>query len=214
MQPRRSHSLPALVIGLAALSLGPASVVGDEAGPGTAEPQAPDVLELVQIAGSEAKGSITLEAVLRPTVDAEVELEVLSPVGLHFASSRRSARYQLRRGGVTHRERLEVDLSGVTPIVVRVRAHLLNDAGERWMNVDREMTFKERSVDLEQVRVPVVRTAVDGSRIVEYMDPQEAKRHSGMPTSIPVEELPQTVLPPGARSLQDDDPPSAPVIQE
>ena len=145
MKARRSHPVSVFLLGLAVLSLGSVAV----AGPETVEPRASDALELVRIAGSEAEGSVTLEAVLRPTVDAQVELEVLSPVNLRFATSRRSARYQLKRGGATHRERLEVELSGVGPTLVRVRAHFLNEAGERWMNVDREMRFRERAVDFD-----------------------------------------------------------------
>lgn len=212
MKARRPHPVSVFLLGLAALSLGSVAVAGG--GPETVEPRASDALELVRIAGSEAEGSVTLEAVLRPTVDAQVELEVLSPVNLRFATSRRSARYQLKRGGATHRERLEVELSGVGPTLVRVRAHFLNEAGERWMNVDREMRFRERAVDFDQVRVPVVRIAPDGSRTVEYMERGEAKRQSGAPTGSPAGEPPQADPPRSTGSLGASDPPPAPIIQE
>ena len=214
MSPRRFLLFFAPLVTLGALSLAATASAGEGASSETIEPRASDVLELVRIAGSEAEGSVTLEAVLSPTVDSEVELEVLSPVGLRFATRRASARYRLQRGGATHRERLEVELSGAQPTLVRVRVHFLNEDGKRWMNVDRELRFRERVVDFDQVRVPVVRTAPDGSQTVEYLKRSEAKRRGGTTTVAPAAEPPKPDLPGGTGSRDEPDPPPAPVIQE
>ena len=133
-------------------------------------PRAPDILELVQVGGSEAEGSVTLEAIIHPVVDGEVELEVLSPTTLRFASRARSQRFQLQRGGPIQREHIQLELSGQEPTTVRVRARLLDADGQPWLIVDRELRFNQPSPDVSRLRVPIVRTSPDGSRRVEYME--------------------------------------------
>lgn len=161
---------------VAALSFGRASMADGEPAPGVGEPLPPNILELIRLSGGEAAGSVALEAVVRPVIDGEVELEVLSPAGLRFASRARSRRFTLQRGGDVHRERLQVDLPALQPTVVRVRATLLKADGQPWLSLERELRFNQPSPDPARQRVPIVRTAPDGSRTVEYMEHGEAER--------------------------------------
>lgn len=203
-----------LLICVTALFAARAFSANDESTPDTVEPRPPNILELVQIAGTAGDQVVTVDAIVRPVVDGEVELEILSPAGLRFEGRDRSPRYRVQRGGPVHRERLLVKTSPSRPTVVRIRANLSNEDGEVWLSVDRELRFNERAPDPARVRVPVVRTAPDGSRTVEYMERREAERRGFRPEG---ERKPNTDQPdrqsPAASSL-DDDAPAAPVIQE
>jgi hypothetical protein len=187
---------------------------GDEPTPDTVEPRPPNILEIVQVAGTAGDTIVTVDAIVRPVVDGEVELEVLSPAGLRFAGRDRSPRYRIQRGGPVHRERLLVKTSPLHPTVVRIRANLSNEDGEVWLSVDRELRFNERAPDPSRARVPVVRTAPDGSRTVEYMERREAERRGFQPEG---KQKPDVDEPdrqsPAAPSIGDDTP-ATPVIQE
>ncbi len=203
-----------LLICGAAFSFGRASVADGEPAPDTGEPRPPNILELVQVGGGEAEGSVALEAVVRPVVDGEVELEVLSPAGLRFASRVRSPRFRIRRGGAVHREHLQVELSALQPTVVRVRAKLLDADGQPWLSLERELRFNQRTPDPLRLRIPIVRTAPDGSRTVEYMERGQAERRgllpegSGKPGAAEPDRRAPTVPQPGG------DPPAGQGVQE
>ncbi|MFP8879208.1 MAG: hypothetical protein VCE43_06955, partial [Myxococcota bacterium] len=206
------------LLGIAALALGQASVAEDEPVPEIGEPRPPDILELVQVAGSEAQGSVSLEAVVRPVVDGEVEIEVLSPTGLRFASSASSRRFLLRRGGAVYREPLQVDLPASQPVTVRIRARLLDADGQPWLSLDRELQFNQPSPDPSRKRIPVVRTAPDGSRSVEYMERDRAERSGLLPNgsteqSGPLGAAEQDRAAP-AEPQPDADSPATPIVQE
>ena len=170
-----------LLVCAVALSFARVSAGDDEPAPERGEPRPPDILDLVQITAGAAEGGLTLEAVVRPVVDGEVELEVLSPAGLDFVSGIRSPRFRIRRGGATHRERLQVELSTRKPTVVRVRANLLKADGQTWLSMERELRFNQRPPDPSRRRIPIVRTAPDGSRRVEYMRRGQAERRGLLP---------------------------------
>jgi hypothetical protein len=169
-----------LLICVGALFAGSASIADDESIPETIEPQPPNILEIVQVGGAVGDRIVAVDAIVRPVVDGEVELQVLSPAGLRFAGRDRSPRYRIQRGGPIHREQLRVEISSQRPTLVRIRANLLNADGEVWLSVDRELRFNQRAPDASEVRIPVVRTAPDGSRTVEYMERREAERR-GLP---------------------------------
>jgi hypothetical protein len=206
--------LSVLLICVGTLSAGTTSIADDESNSETVEPQPPNILEIVQVGGAAGDRTVTIEAIVRPVVDGEVELQVLSPAGLQFAGGKRSPRYRVQRGGPTHREQLRVELSPPHPTLVRIRANLLNADGEVWLSVDRELHFNQRPPDPSRVRVPVVRTAPDGSRTVEYMERHEAERRglrpegAGKPDAAKPDPQSPSALPP------DGDVPATPVIQE
>jgi hypothetical protein len=160
---------------VAVLSFGRVSLADSET-PGTSEPLPPDILELIQLPGPVTPGSVALEAVVKPVVDGEVDLEVLSPAGLRFTSRARSRRLVLRRGGPVHREPLLVDVPAGQATVVRVRATLMAADGKPSLILDRELRFNSPAPDLARQRIPIVRVAPDGSRSVEYMERGEAQR--------------------------------------
>jgi len=203
-----------LLICVGALFAGRAFGADDEPTPDTLEPQPPNILEIVQVAGAAGDKIVTVDAIVRPVVDGDVELEVLSPAGLRFTGRDRSPRYRIQRGGRVHRERLLVKTSPLHPTVVRIRANLSNEDGEVWLSVDRELRFNERAPDPSRARIPVVRTAPDGSRTVEYLERREAERRGLKPEGKrkPDADEPDRQSP--AASSLDDDAPATPVIQE
>jgi hypothetical protein len=170
-----------LLICVGAVFAGQASVADGESIPETIEPQPPNILEIVQVGGAVGDRIVAVDAIVRPVVDGEVELQVLSPAGLHFYGRDDSPRYRIRRGGPIHREQLRVELSSQHPTLVRIRANLSNADGEVWLSVDRELRFNQRAPDPSRVRVPIVQTAPDGSRTVEYMERDEAARRGLRP---------------------------------
>ena len=209
IKPVRFPAVSALAVTLAILLGGATPVAPEPASTETVEPRPAEVLELVQVSGSGAQGTVTLEAILHPEIDADVELEVVRPAKPRLLSSRRSNRYTLSRGGPTHKERLELSFSGDEPRSVLVRVHFLNEAGERWMNVDREIRLEEPLIDPGQVRVPVVRTAPDGSRRVEYLKRENATRSHGAWEPLPRAKPPDpSPAPPLTGSPAEPDPPS------
>ena len=203
-----------LLICVGALFAGRALGADDEPTPDTIEPQPPNILEIVQVDGAAGDKIVTVDVIVRPVVDGEVELQVLSPAGLRFAGRDRSPRYRIQRGGPVHSERLLVKTSPLHPTVVRIRANLLNEDGEVWLSVDRELRFNERAPDPSRVRIPVVRTAPDGSRTVEYMERREAERRGLQPErkQKPDADEPDRQSP--AASSLDDDLPATPIVQE
>ena len=203
-----------LLICVGTLFAGRAFSADDEPTPDTVEPQPPNILEIVQVAGAAGDKIVTIDAIVRPVVDGEVELEVLSPAGLRFAGRNRSPRYRIQRGGRVHRERLLVKTSPLHPTVVRIRVNLSNEDGEVWLSVDRELRFNQRAPDPSRVRVPVVRTAPDGSRTVEYMERREAERRGFRPEGKQKPDADEQDRQSPAASSLDDDAPATPVIQE
>ena len=170
-----------LLICVGALFAGRASIADDESTPETIEPQPPNILEIVQVGGAVGDRIVAIDAIVRPVADGDVELQVLSPPGLRFVGRDRSPRYRIQRGGPIHRAQLRVELSSQRPTLVRIRANLSNADGEVWLSVDRELRFHQRAPDPSRVRVPVVQTAPDGSRSVEYMERDEAARRGLQP---------------------------------
>jgi hypothetical protein len=171
-----------------------------EAGHRTVEPSPPDLLQLVEVPGTAAPASVRLEAVLRPVVDGTVDLEIVSPPGLRFASTARSLRFTMSRRGASHREPLVVNLQPQKLTVVRVRATVLDESGRAWLQLDRELRFNEGPPDPARQRVPVVHVGPDGSRRVEYMERAEAQRRGllpSRPTGAPEKPPAEPALGPG-----------------
>jgi hypothetical protein len=202
-----------LLVCVGALFTVRASSADDASIPETVEPQPPGILELVQVGGAAGDSIVAIEAVVRPVVDGEVELQVLSPAGLRFEGRARAPRYRIQRGGRIHRERLLVEISPLKPTSVRIRANLSNADGEVWLSVDRELHFNKQAPDASRVRIPIVRTAPDGSRTVEYIERREAARRglrsNGSPKSGAAESHRQNPA-----TLPGGDAPATPVIQE
>jgi hypothetical protein len=171
----------ALLICVATLFAARASSADDESTSETIEPQPPNILEIVEVGGAVGNRVVNIDAIVRPVVDGEVELQVLSPAGLRFDGRDRSPRYRIQRGGPVHREHLRVELSSQRPTLVRIRANVSNEDGEVWLSVDRELRFDQRTPDPSRVRIPIVRTAPDGSRTVEYIERREAERRGLRP---------------------------------
>ncbi len=203
-----------LLICVGALFAGMAFSADDEPTPDTIEPQPPNILEIVQVAGAAGDKIVTVDAIVRPVVDGEVELQVLSPAGLRFAGRDRSPRYRIQRGGRIHTERLLVKTSPLHPTVVRIRANVSNEDGEVWLSVDRELRFNERAPDPSRVRIPVVRTAPDGSRTVEYIERHEAERRGLRPEGTGKPDAAESDRQSPAASSLDDDLPATPIVQE
>ncbi len=203
-----------LLICVGALFAGRASNANDEPTSDTIEPQPPNILEIVQVAGAAGDKIVTVDVIVRPVVDGEVELQVLSPAGLRFAGRDRSPRYRIQRGGRIHTERLLVKTSPLHPTLVRIRANVSNEDGEVWLSVDRELRFNERAPDPSRVRIPVVRTAPDGSRTVEYMARRAAERRGLKPEGKQKPDADEPDRQSPAASSLDDDLPATPVIQE
>jgi len=206
--------LSIVLICVGPLFAGTTSIADDESNSETVEPQPPNILEIVQVGGAAGDRTVAIEAIVRPVVDGEVELQVLSPAGLQFAGRNRSPRFRIQRGGPTRREQLRVELSPPHPTLVRIRANLLNADGEVWLSVDRELHFNQRPPDPSRVRVPVVHTAPDGSRTVEYMERHEAERRGLRPEGVGRPDATKSDPPSPAASPLDGDEPATPAIQE
>jgi len=203
-----------LLICVCALLAGRASGADDDSISDTIEPRPPDILEIIQVDGAAGDKIVTIDAIVRPVVDGEVELQVLSPAGLRFTGRDRSPRYRIQRGGPTHREQLRVELSSQRPTLVRIRANLLNADGEVWLSVDRELRFNQRAPDPSQVRIPIVHTAPDGSRTVEYIERSEAERRDLRPEGTAKPDAAESDRRSPATAPIDADVPGTPVIQE
>jgi len=143
--------------------------------PKSVEPLPPEVLELVALGPMGADGQLEVEAVISPIIDAEVDVEILSPMRTHFPSHARKMRYRLRRGEAKRRVRLQVDLSSGQATDLRVRLTLLDDLGEPRLSLDRSLSFNQPAGVTQPARVPVLRRGPDGRRFVEYMSPAEAR---------------------------------------
>jgi hypothetical protein len=203
-----------LLICVGTLFSGRASIADGESIPEIIEPQPPNILEIVQVGGAVGDRIVAVDAIVRPVVDGEVELQVLSPAGLRFTGRDHSPRYRIRRGGPIHREHLRVELSSQRPTLVRIRANLSNADGEVWLSVDRELRFNQRAPNSSQVRIPIVRTAPDGSRTVEYIERREAERRGLRPEGTGKPDAAESDRQSPAVSPLDGDVPATPVIQE
>jgi hypothetical protein len=175
----------------------------------TSEVRPPDLLELVQVEGAPGRGPVALEAVVKPAMDATVELEVTEPAGLRFGTGRQVEVIELKRRGKQHRRRLHLDLGNGRTETVRLRLHVLNDEGKRWLSLDREIRFNQPHPEPSTDRVPVVQTLPGGRRIVEYMSREDTVRR-GLPMKEPLKSTsPGTVPVEGAPSSgQDENDPS------
>lgn len=164
-------------------SLSPA--LADE--PAANDPQPPDVLDLVISGAGKTADWMNVEAVLKPNIDAQVELEVEAASGAKLVSGGgRKKPFALKRGTAVQREKLEVNIADGKPRTVRVRLRLLNAEGQTWMIIDREVKVQKAGAAAppppaaDEERVPVVRTLPDGTKIVERMTRREA-RERGLP---------------------------------
>lgn len=147
----------------------------------TTEVSPPDILDLVQVGEVDPSGRVQLEAVVKPGIEGEVELQVISPEGLRFDSGSRSKRLTLARGTPENRERLTVDLSNRQPRTVRVRLLVYNDEGNVWLSMDKELRFNQAQADPSLERIAVVQELPDGTRIVEYMTRAQARQRGLTP---------------------------------
>ena len=147
----------------------------------TTEVSPPDILDLVQVGEIDPSGRVQLEAVVKPGIEGEVELQVISPEGLRFDSGVRSKRLTLARGTPENRERLTVDLSSGEPRTVRIRLLVYNDEGNVWLSMDKELRFYQTQADPSLERVPVVQELPDGTRVVEYMTREQARQRGLTP---------------------------------
>lgn len=136
------------------------------------EPQPPDLLELVLLEAPAPEGLVTYEAIIKPGLDALVELELVTPAGRSFEAEGRRSRYQLRPGDAVRRKRVHA----APGERVRVRLSVLNEQGEAWLVIEKEQSVSAPPRDRARERVPVVRASPDGRKIVEYMDRDEAER--------------------------------------
>lgn len=154
------------------------SKTGESAhGDRTVEPLPPDMLDLVQVGETSADGVATLEAAVKPTLDADVELEVSGPPGLVFrANGKAKQRFAVRRGGEGRKERFEIDLSDGEYKKVTARLRLLNAEGEAWLILDRSIEFNKPKAEGAPERVAVVIQLPNGKSIVQYMTREEAAK--------------------------------------
>ena len=150
---------------------------------GAVEPSAPDVLDFV-ISGAESPvGTVTVEAVIKQSVDSEAELVIDDPGGARLASGAKTKHFTLKRGGQASRERVSVDVSDGKPRTVKARVRLLGADGKVWGIVEKELKMNQPTrakAALEKKRVPVVHTRPDGSRVVEYLSAEDAVKR-GLP---------------------------------
>jgi len=150
--------------------------------PAANDPQPPDVLDLVITGTGKTSDWMNVEAVLKPNIDAQVELEVEAASGAKLVSGGRIKPFALKRGTAEVREKLEVNIADGKPRMVRVKLRLLNDEGATWMVIDREVKVQKAGAaplpppPTEDERVPVVRTLPDGTKIVERMTRREARK--------------------------------------
>ncbi len=178
----------------------------------TSEVRPPDLLELVQVEGAPGQGPITLEALVKPAMDATVELEVTEPAGLRFGTGKRVEVIELQRRGKQHRRRLHLNLGNGRTETVRLQLHVLNEEGKRWLSLDRVMRFNPPQTEPATGRVPVLQTLPGGKRIVEYMSREEAMRR-GLPREEPVNgTLPGAVLDEAAARTGHDEKDPSPSI--
>ena len=77
-----------------------------------------------------------------------------------------------------------------------------------------ELRFNERAPDPSRVRIPIVRTAPDGSRTVEYMERREAERRGLQPEGKQKRDADEPDRQSPTASSLDDDVPATPVVQE
>jgi len=159
----------------------------------TAEPSAPDALDIVMVPeGENAVGSLEFDIVVKPAVTAEAELEIADPGGARLKSGQKKRTLSIQRGGAVHRERIKLNVADGKPRTVMVKLHLLGTDGKPWLTLDRAVKVKPEGVAEEprQRRVPVVHTLPDGSRIVEYITSEEA-----VSRGLPAEGKPATGTP-------------------
>ena len=142
----------------------------------TSEPEPPDWLELSSVGDVSPGGVAVFEVVVRPEVDGEVDLEILSPEGLRFASGARSLRRRMRRAGPSLRERLSWNTATDPGTRIAVRLSVVDEDGNPSLVVDRSLKVTGLPAAAAQELVAVVRTLPDGSRIVQRMTRAEALR--------------------------------------
>lgn len=155
--------------------------------PAANDPQPPDVLDLVITGAGKTADWMNVEAVLKPNIDAQVELEVEAASGAKLVSGGgRKKPFALKRGTAVQREKLEVNIADGKPRMVRVKLRLINAEGQTWMVIDREVKVQKAGAppppppSADEERVPVVRMLPDGTKIVERMTRREA-RALGLP---------------------------------
>lgn len=168
--------------------------VGIAADPaGRQEPSVPDVLDF-SIADQGADGRVTLEAIVKPTVEGAAELEIVDPGGAKLASGKTKKALSLRRGEAKIREAVAVNASDGRPRTVRAILRMLDDEGKPWLVVTKEVTLNEPQSEPQAPsrRVPIVQILPDGTRIVEYITSAEAVARGlsaeGQPMKPPREE--------------------------
>jgi hypothetical protein len=140
----------------------------------TSEPEPPDWLELSPVGDLSPGGVAVFEVVVRPEVDGEVDLEILSPATLTFASGARSQRRRMRRNETPIRERLSWNTATDPGTSIAVRLSVLDEDGNPSLVVDRSLKVTGLPTAAAQELVAVVRTLPDGSRIVQRMTRAEA----------------------------------------
>lgn len=168
----------------------------------TSEPLPPEWLELNLVGDVSPGGDAVVEVVIRPEADGDVDLEIVEPAALSFASGGRSQRHQVSREGPPVRERLAVNVGANPAMRITVRLHLLDEDGNPSLVMDRSLSFGDLQTPRAQQRVAVVRTLSDGSRIVQHMTRAEALRQG-----LSIEERPPA--PEDDASPVEDVPPDA-----
>lgn len=139
------------------------------------EPSPPDVLDFIIVDNVAAPGQVTLEAVLKPGIDSEAELEINDPGGATLKSGQKKKSFSLKRAGAESRERIEIDTANGKPRTVRAIVKLLAADGKPWMTITKEVKLNQpQAAATGDKRVPVVSTLPDGTKIVEYITSQEA----------------------------------------
>jgi hypothetical protein len=182
LPPRHPPSVLRSLWLIFALSVGLA--IADE--PAINEPQPPDVFDLVILGAGKTADWMNVEAVLKPNVDSEAELEVEAASGARLMAGGRRKPLTLKRGAAEQRERMEVNIADGKSRTVKVRLRLLNAEGKAWMVIDREVQVRKPGAAAstpaisDDERVPVVRTLPDGTKVVERMTRREA-RERGLP---------------------------------
>ena len=160
--------------------------LGMAAEPAVNDPQPPDVIDLVVTGTGKTADWMNEEAVLKPSIDSAVELEVEAASGARLVSGGRKKPFTLKRGTAEVREKMEVNVADGKARTVKVRLRLLNAEGKPWMVIDREVQVSKPGAaapappPADDERVPVVQTLPDGTKIVERMTRREA-RARGLP---------------------------------
>lgn len=155
-------------------------------GQALAEPQPPDVFDLVSMGAGKTADWVNVEAVLKPNLDSDVELEIAAESGVKLATGGRKKPFKLKRGTAEVREKLEVDVSDGKAHTLKVKLRLLNADGKPWMVIDREVRVTKpgsaasAAVSTDDERVPVVHVLADGTKVVERISRKEA-RARGLP---------------------------------